>query len=426
MKGYVTTKRGRYYAVIYEGLDPVTGRERRSWHPAGTDREEAERLAERLAGECNGRNDEIRSLTLGAYLTNPLVARQEAHSRYEHLPGLRPQDPAPHPPGPRDDPVAAPAPQPSRGAVRPDAAPRRWAASAVAQDGVRGALDHPRRSQRRRPPRTHQPQRRTCSPRAAPAVDPQGGATGVDRRAATPVPAGGSRSPPVPGVLALSHDWAAPQRTARAALDRPRPGQGHRVHQPRARRGRLRAPRDHAARPTTLAAPSTSTPPPSRSCAAGGPCRPPSTPPSASTLPAGCSPTPTADPIHPHAISQAFDRIARRAGVPVIRLHDLRHTHGTLLIKAGVPVKVVSERLGHANIAFTIETYQHVLPGMQADAARTFEALVAAASAGRATAATPVERPEEHRLNPVDAPPTTKAQVADLGLQTSIGGGGRI
>src|SRR5687768_3349369 len=61
MKGYVTTKRGRYYAVIYEGLDPVTGRERRTWHPAGTDRAEAEQLAQRLAGECNGRNDEVRS-----------------------------------------------------------------------------------------------------------------------------------------------------------------------------------------------------------------------------------------------------------------------------------------------------------------------------------------------------------------------------
>ena len=81
--------------------------------------------------------------------------------------------------------------------------------------------------------------------------------------------------------------------------------------------------------------------------------------------------------IHPHAFSQAFERIARRAGVPVIRLHDLRHTHGTLLIKDLVPVKVVSERLGHANVAFTIETYQHVLPGMQSDAAHAFEALVA-------------------------------------------------
>lgn len=81
-------------------------------------------------------------------------------------------------------------------------------------------------------------------------------------------------------------------------------------------------------------------------------------------------------PIHPHSISQTFERIARRADVRIIRLHDLRHTHGTLLIAAGVPVKVVSERLGHARPAFTIDTYQHVLPGMQANAARVFEQLV--------------------------------------------------
>ena len=61
----------------------------------------------------------------------------------------------------------------------------------------------------------------------------------------------------------------------------------------------------------------------------------------------------------------------------MIRLHGLRHTHGTLLISAGVPVKVVSERLGHATPSFTIETYQHLLPGMQGDAARVFEQLVA-------------------------------------------------
>ena len=51
------------------------------------------------------------------------------------------------------------------------------------------------------------------------------------------------------------------------------------------------------------------------------------------------------------------------------------HTHGSLLIKEGVPVKVVSERLGHARIAHTLETYQHVLPGMQEAAARTAERL---------------------------------------------------
>ncbi|MEZ5246046.1 MAG: tyrosine-type recombinase/integrase [Acidimicrobiales bacterium] len=75
-------------------------------------------------------------------------------------------------------------------------------------------------------------------------------------------------------------------------------------------------------------------------------------------------------------MSQAFERVAPNAGLPVIRFHDPRHTHATLLIKEGVPVKVVSERLGHAATAFTIETYQHVLPGMQADAAHLFAALV--------------------------------------------------
>ncbi len=54
------------------------------------------------------------------------------------------------------------------------------------------------------------------------------------------------------------------------------------------------------------------------------------------------------------------------------------HTHGTLLVAAGVPIRVVSERLGHATPTLTIETYQHVLPGMQADAARTFEQLIVA------------------------------------------------
>jgi len=55
MNGYVAQRRGRFYAVIHEGLDPVTGRERRTWHPAGTDRAATERLAARLAAEEQGR-----------------------------------------------------------------------------------------------------------------------------------------------------------------------------------------------------------------------------------------------------------------------------------------------------------------------------------------------------------------------------------
>lgn len=80
--------------------------------------------------------------------------------------------------------------------------------------------------------------------------------------------------------------------------------------------------------------------------------------------------------MHPDIFSQLFDRTVAKLDVPSISLHDLRHTHATLLLKAGVNVKVVSERLGHANIAFTMHVYQHVLPGMQAAAADAFAHLL--------------------------------------------------
>jgi hypothetical protein len=60
----------------------------------------------------------------------------------------------------------------------------------------------------------------------------------------------------------------------------------------------------------------------------------------------------------------------------VIRLHDLRHTHATLLLAAGEPVKVVSERLGHASATITLTVYQHVHPGMGRQAADHFAALL--------------------------------------------------
>ena len=85
---------------------------------------------------------------------------------------------------------------------------------------------------------------------------------------------------------------------------------------------------------------------------------------------------PEGAPIHPDLFSKTFDRMALRSGLPVIRLHDLRHSHASLLLKSRVPVKVVSERLGHATPAFTMTVYQHVLPGMQAEAATTFADLV--------------------------------------------------
>jgi integrase len=95
---------------------------------------------------------------------------------------------------------------------------------------------------------------------------------------------------------------------------------------------------------------------------------------------------PTGHGWHPTSITQAFTRlvapsrhltqteIERRP--PRIRLHDLRHSHATHLLAAGVNVKVVSDRLGHASVAFTLDVYSHVMPGQQADAAAAVAALV--------------------------------------------------
>jgi integrase len=81
-------------------------------------------------------------------------------------------------------------------------------------------------------------------------------------------------------------------------------------------------------------------------------------------------------PIHPHSFSQSFGRLIKRAGLRTIRLHDLRHTHATLALQAGVPVKVISERLGHESPAFTLKQYAHVIPGMQAAAAALVAELI--------------------------------------------------
>ena len=84
-------------------------------------------------------------------------------------------------------------------------------------------------------------------------------------------------------------------------------------------------------------------------------------------------------------------------------------------------MKVVSERLGHANIAFTMQTYQHVLPGMQADAARTDRTARQARSPARERhGGTSGEHPEEDRLIRGNTHATTKAQVADLGLHSQL------
>ena len=66
---------------------------------------------------------------------------------------------------------------------------------------------------------------------------------------------------------------------------------------------------------------------------------------------------------------KAFRSTLRGAGLKMIRLHDLRHTHASLLLPAGEPIHVVSKRLGHADIYITMKLYAHLLPSSDADAA---------------------------------------------------------
>lgn len=81
-------------------------------------------------------------------------------------------------------------------------------------------------------------------------------------------------------------------------------------------------------------------------------------------------------PIHPERVTRLFQQASKKANVPLIRLHDLRHTHATLALSAGIHPKVVSERLGHANIGITLDTYSHCLPALSEEAALRVAALV--------------------------------------------------
>jgi integrase len=67
-------------------------------------------------------------------------------------------------------------------------------------------------------------------------------------------------------------------------------------------------------------------------------------------------------------LSHDFARIVKRAGLKGVRFHDLRHTFASLMLLRGAKPKVISEALGHASVAFTMDTYSHIIEGMQEDA----------------------------------------------------------
>lgn len=87
-------------------------------------------------------------------------------------------------------------------------------------------------------------------------------------------------------------------------------------------------------------------------------------------------------PLNPPSLSREFARIVKRAGLKDVRFHDLRHSFASLMLHRGVPPKVISEALGHASVAFTMDVYSHILPGMQSDAMALLDEVLPAGKNG--------------------------------------------
>lgn len=374
MKGYVRKRGERYYAVIYEGRDSVTGKERRSWHPAGTDRADAERLATKLAASETARNDTIRSLTFGAYLTNQWLPAKRLHLatstyrgyernvkrhilptlgrvgirrlRYQQIEALY-------------DRLVEPID--GRGLAPKTAYEIHLIIKGALADALRRGLVTRNVAIVARAPKQRSLQRT------------EGTSLTEDELRRLMRTAAGHRLFPLYWVTAMTGMrrnevlglcWPDIDfQRKRLHLNRGLVAVGYEVHQTRGKTKTAR--RSIALDDTTLTILSGW-----RAFQA------------AEFTAVGIANTDrwvftdgNGQPVHPHAVYESFRRIVHNARVPAIRFHDLRHTHGSLLIKDGIPVKVVSERLGHANIAFTMQTYQHVLPGMQADAATAAERL---------------------------------------------------
>jgi integrase len=81
-----------------------------------------------------------------------------------------------------------------------------------------------------------------------------------------------------------------------------------------------------------------------------------------------------------HMLLGQFVPLLKRAGLPRVRFHDLRHAAATLLLSSGVHPKIVSEMLGHTTIGITLDLYSHVTPTIQREAARAMDNLLGAAS----------------------------------------------
>ena len=372
--GYLRRRGDRYYAVIYEGLDPVTGKEIRRWHPAGTDLAEAERLVAKLSAAEATKVGAVRSLTFGAYLTSQWLPAKKLHLATSTYRGYE-----------RNTQLHV---LPTLGQVPI----RRLRYQQI--ESLYDALLHPKTGRGLSPKTVYEIHliirgaladacRRGLVPRnvAVLAQAPKqrhlqkiegASLTDEELRQLLRTAAGhrlfplfwltamtGMRRNEVLGLKWPDLDF----KKRRLHLNRGLVAVGYEVHETRGKTKTARRSIDLDDTTLTLLAGW-------RAHQAGEFAAVGIENPEQWVFTTG-----DGRPVHPHAVYEAFRRIVANAGVPTIRFHDLRHTHGSLLIQDGIHVKVVSERLGHANIAFTMQTYQHLLPGMQADAATATERL---------------------------------------------------
>jgi len=379
MQGYVVRKGNQHYAVIYEGLDPVSGRERRRWHPAGPDRPEAEALVRRLAADrMSDRSPRRSSLTLGVYLTQRWLPANQAR--------LRPSTWAGYDANVRLHIVPRLGRVPLRH-LRPDHVERMYTDLSVEGNHARrGGLDAKtileihqvlRRSLddavRRgmivsNPARVaHAPRRRPLGSSVAKAWNAHQLREFLDHAADHRLHAAlwvsantGIRR----GELAGLHWGDIDFDERRLSVNRSIVSVGYELIESRGKTRTSRRCIDLDSTTVQVLRDWSDR----RGAEAQG-C-------DSSDRDAYVFARPDGSPTHPQLISDAFRRLVKGSGLPRIRLHDIRHTHATLLLKAGVPIKVVSERLGHSTPAFTMATYQHILPGMQRDAADTFATLL--------------------------------------------------
>lgn len=387
MQGYVVAKGDRFYAVIYEGVDPITGRERRRWHAAGADRAAAERLAVVLANEAKA-NERSVGLSLGRYLLETWLPAKRVNLRPSTWHGYRSivelhviprvgrlplcRLRAHHLESLYGDLLASGRRDGKGGLDSKTVLEVHVILHKALRDAckrglvVRNVASDAEAPKRRRPTgelrawtaqQLHAFLDVARNDRLFPAfwlaantgmrrgellglrwgdVDLAGGHLSVNRSLISV----GYELHETRGKTHNSRRWIDLDDMTVAVLSRWHDALGVEL-------GREVTDTDHVF------------------CTRSG------------------------DPVHPDRITQIFTRLVAAAPVPRLRLHDLRHTHATLLLKAGVPIKVVSERLGHATPGFTMATYQHVLPGMQAEAARTFASVIAS------TGFNPVEEPVE-------------------------------